>query len=446
MTHVVVGGGISGILSALLLRERQTCVTLIEKEAKLGGLLSSVSSPDGDTFGYGTHYLVKTGHERIDALLFPEEWLKDWIPLPYLKAGNFFQGKLNDRCMFADTRRLPADLYERGVQELLAITTEMRDAANLDSFLIGTFGRTFTKAVFEPIVVARLGLPLSELYPNGHVLIGLNRIVVLDPETTRRLKSESPVYDQKIGFHSYLEGKRPAMSYYPRDGGTGVWIDLLERRLVERGVRIIKNAGIRAVSHESGRVTSVGFSDGSELRCDAMFWTLPVPLFLKLSGLPTIVEPPKIRTTSHFNYAIDRPTNTDLHYFLCNDPSKLCYRVTLPSNVQVERAERTGRHGVAVEVLSDSISNVDEASDRVLTELVDMGIIPGNARVLWKMARTGVSGTPVITPKFVEQTGRQMEALEGRLENAYFTGMLPGTSFFKKEVLVHAHDLIAGLG
>jgi protoporphyrinogen oxidase len=442
MTNVVVGGGISGILSALLLRDKHECVTLIEKEPKLGGLLSSTSSPEGDSFGYGTHYLVKTGHDRIDALLFPDEWLEEWIPLPYLKAGNFFQGRLNDRCMFPDTRLLPRDVYERGVEELLAITTEMRDAGDLNAYLVGTFGSTFTKVVFEPIIVERLGLPLSELYPKGHTLIGLNRIVVLDPETTRRLKNESRVFDDKIGFHSYLEGSRPTMSYYPREGGTGVWIDLLERRLVERGVRIVKNAGIRSVSHDAGRVTSLGFNDGSELRCDALFWTLPVSLFLTLSGLPTIVDPPKIRTTSHFNYVIDRPTNTDLHYFLCNDPSKLCYRVTLPSNVQRERAQSTGRHGLAVEVLSGPITNVNEASDRVLRELRDMGIIPASARVLWKMARTGVSGTPVITPTFVEQTARQMRALEGQLEKVYFSGMLPGTSFFKKEVLVHSYDLI----
>lgn len=347
--------------------------------------------------------------------------------------------------MFADTRLLQPDVYERGVRELLAITTEMRGARNLAEYLTGTFGATFTKAVFEPIVDARLGPPMSELYPNAHILIGLNRIIVLDPETTRRLKSESPAYDQKIGFHSYLEGKRPTMSYYPREGGTGAWIDLLEQRLADRGVSILKNSSLRAISHEGSTVTSVGFSDGREIPCDAIFWTMPASLFLKLSGLPTIVEPPKIRTTSHFNYAIDRPTNTDLHYFLCNDPSKLCYRVTLPSNVQQEYAARTGRHGISVEVLSGPIADVDEASDRVMRELIEMKTVPEDARILWKMGRTGVSGTPVITPTFVDQTRRQMEVLERRLTNAYFTGMLPGVNFFKREVLEHSYNLIAAL-
>jgi hypothetical protein len=235
------------------------------------------------------------------------------------------------------------------------------------------------------------------------------------------------------------------MSYYPREAGTSVWIDLLERRMLERGVRTVKSARLSEVAHDSGKVTSVGFSDGSRIACDSLVWTLPVSLFVKLSGLPALVDPPRIRTTSHFNFTIDRPPNTDLHYFLCNDPSKLCYRVTLPSNVQVERAERTGRHGIAVEVLSGPLADVDEASDRVLRELIDMRIVPADARVLWRMGRTGVSGTPVITPRFVEQTRRQMETLEGRLANVYFSGMLPGTSFFKKEVLVHTHDVIARL-
>ncbi len=443
---VVVGGGISGILSALLLRERFEHVFLVEREAKLGGLLGSVTSPEGDSFGYGTHYLVNTGHPQIDSLLFPDEWQREWLPLPYLKAGNFFQGVLNERCMYADTTLLPRDVYERGIAELLAIETEAPPTGNLQTYLDNTFGRTFAKTVFEPLVVARLGLPMSELYANGHILIGMNRVTALDAEATRKIKSESEVFDHKLGFHSYLEGKRPTMSYYPRAGGTGVWIDLLEQRLVEAGVTILKNTTIKTIHHRSGSVTSAVFADGSTIDCDAMFWTMPVPAFLKCSGLPSMVEPPTIRVTSHFNFAVDQRPNTDLHYFLCNDPSKLSFRVTIPSNVQTELAQATGRHRLAIEVLSGPISNVDEASARIFGELVEMKAIPQQSKVLWKMARTGVSGIPVITPKFVEQTQRQMQALEGEMRNVYFSGMVPGVSFFKKEVLVQAYDQIMRLG
>ena len=55
---VVVGGGVSGILTAFLLREKNKNVFLIEKDSSLGGLMNSFSSPDGDYFGYGTNFSV----------------------------------------------------------------------------------------------------------------------------------------------------------------------------------------------------------------------------------------------------------------------------------------------------------------------------------------------------------------------------------------------------
>jgi protoporphyrinogen oxidase len=441
---VVVGGGISGILSALLLREKCQNVFLIERESRLGGLLSSVHSPQGDSFDFGTHYLIETGHAKIDSLLFPDEWRKDWIPLPYLQAGNFFQGKLNESCMFADMNQLPGEIYRRGLEELLAIKTEASDAGNLEEFLNNTFGKTFTKAVFEPIVVERLGLPLSELYPNGHILIGLNRILIADADTTRRLKSESPVYDRKMGFHSYREGTRPTLSYYPKAGGTSVWIDLLERKLVKTGVTVLKGKTIKAIQQQSGNAM-ISFEDHSKMNCDAIFWTLPVSAFLKCSGLPTMIDPPKFRNTSHFHYTIDRPPTTDLYYFLCNDASKLSHRVTFYSNIQKELAGETGRYAFSVEVLSGPIADVEEASNRIFRELVEMKAIAGNSKILWKMSRSGVSGIPILTPKFVDQTQKQMQALEGKMGNAYFSGMVPGVSFFKKEVLMQAYDQISRL-
>ena len=45
---VIVGGGMAGILAALLLKDRYETVTLIEKSPHIGGLLNSLHGPDGD--------------------------------------------------------------------------------------------------------------------------------------------------------------------------------------------------------------------------------------------------------------------------------------------------------------------------------------------------------------------------------------------------------------
>lgn len=442
---IVVGGGVSGILSALLLREKYEHVYLIERAPKLGGLLSSVQSPEGDSFDYGTHYLVDTGQEKIDSLLFPPEWKQDWVYLPFLKAGNYFEGKLNERCMYPDVNLLPAELYQRGVEELLAIRSEPQTSANLEEYLSGTFGATFTKAVFEPILTARLGLPLAELHSNGHTLINLTRILAFDADITRKLKLEVQAYDKKIGFHSYLEGTRTSNSYYPKKGGTGAWIDLLESRMISAGVTVLKSKAVKAVHHSNGVVGSITFDSGENLECDAIFWTLPVSAFLKLCNLPGVIDPPQIRTTSHFHFVFDTAPNTDLYYLLCHDASKLSFRVTLYSNIQPDVAAQNGRYGVSVEVLSGQLGNIEEASQKILTELMEMEIFPENTKVLWKLGSSGVSGIPVITPKFVTQTQEQMQTLEGRLKNAYFLGMIPGVSFFKREVLMQSYEQISKL-
>jgi hypothetical protein len=208
-------------------------------------------------------------------------------------------------------------------------------------------------------------------------------------------------------------------------------------------VKVLKGASVAIIEHGTDKISAVQLDDGNRIDCEALFWTLPISGFLKCSGMQSVIEPPKIRVTSHFNYVFDRPAPTDLYYFLCNDAAKLSYRVTLYSNVQQDLAKQTGRYCATVEVLSAPLADVEAASNRILGELIDMGAVDSGSKVVWKSARSGVSGIPVITPKFVEQTRRQLSILEDRLSNTYFSGMVPGVSFFKKEVLAQSLEQIA---
>ena len=56
-TVIIVGGGMSGLLAALILKQKGYGVTLVEKEPTCGGLLRSVQNKDGVSFDYGTHLL-----------------------------------------------------------------------------------------------------------------------------------------------------------------------------------------------------------------------------------------------------------------------------------------------------------------------------------------------------------------------------------------------------
>lgn len=104
---IVVGGGIAGILSALMLPRRADSVYLVEQEGRIGGLLRSIQGEYGHWFDYGTHVVRETGIPEIDSLMLKPVQDGPWVKHPYLRAGNFFMGRLNEQSSFIDARLLP---------------------------------------------------------------------------------------------------------------------------------------------------------------------------------------------------------------------------------------------------------------------------------------------------------------------------------------------------
>ena len=70
---VVVGGGIAGILSAILLAEDNKEVILIEKEKDLGGLFRSSKLEEGVWVDHGTHLFRGLGPQRVGPSYEPRE-------------------------------------------------------------------------------------------------------------------------------------------------------------------------------------------------------------------------------------------------------------------------------------------------------------------------------------------------------------------------------------
>ena len=118
-TVIVVGSGIAGILSALLLKRKFGKVYLIEQKDHLGGLLYSYKTEGGE-FDYGTHFLRDTGVSELDEILFEDMSSEKWLILGNLKAGNYFCSTLNEKSPFVDTRLLPEEMYHKWMMQLLS--------------------------------------------------------------------------------------------------------------------------------------------------------------------------------------------------------------------------------------------------------------------------------------------------------------------------------------
>ena len=73
-SHVIIGGGITGLLAAHVLAQRKDgrSVMVIESADNVGGLLRSFDYGEFGHFDHGTHIMAETGETQLDKLLFAD--------------------------------------------------------------------------------------------------------------------------------------------------------------------------------------------------------------------------------------------------------------------------------------------------------------------------------------------------------------------------------------
>jgi protoporphyrinogen oxidase len=435
---LVVGGGIAGIVAALRARLRGDEVTLIEKEPVLGGLLTSVRPGDGENwFDHGTHIPAPTGNAELDAVLFASFRGDEWTPLPMLKAGTFWNGKLGAESPCLDLRTLAPAAYEAVLREML-VPTRIADGApeNLGRQLTAAYGPEMVRWVFEPVLRKFFNEGVDSLAVDAHLLFGLSRFVCAEAAQVRELKRD-PDLDRKLAFHSYREtvpGGHGAVGYYPREGGVGRWIDGLAEQLKNAGVTVRLGVATKTIDLAAGRTV---LDDGSVVRFDRVAWSLPPGVLLRMCAHPVTRElsAPRMAAITLFHFVTDRAPATDACYVTCYDPARFAFRVTLYPNLQ---PHGRGAARITVEVLSPIPDRPKPTAAEIFSELKEMGLVSKETTALAGYIQEISNGFPIQT--IAQQCGSQLaaETVGREFSNVTLLGRAAGRGFFMKDVLLHA--------
>jgi len=433
-TAVVVGGGIAGILSALVLKERYERVVLVEKSPACGGLLRSIVVPNGLRFDYGTHFGRDTGEPELDRLLYGDIIEETWHKFQVIQVGNYYRGKLDETSLFIDANALGKERHSQGVGQLMACDPPPQETTNLDAFYRSNYGNLFTDELLLPVIEKLFGCEATELAPGARHLFGLSRMRAFTSEMTRELK-QTPFFDEKLAFHSYREGQSGKFNYYPKAGGIGGWPDLLVERMKQGGVEILTGHGVEEVLHSNGRATGVRLDSGDTIECDRLVWTLAPALCLRAAGIPFESRPPRLLSTVLLNFAFDRPFLTRLYYFVCYAPEFRSYRTTLYSNIETP-VPKPGLHYCTVEVVHTGDEDLAALQARIPGELRTMGVLDGAAQIEYQDVIDLPRCIPVMTTDFATDSARQLGAAKEAFDNVHFLGKAGGQSFFIHEVLL----------
>lgn len=439
-SHVVVGAGLPGITLSLALAKNGCDVVLIDAAPEIGGLLRSYEI-DGFIFDFGTHFASRTGVDDIDELLFGGVE-SDWVNVPVLRAGNFWNGILNSASESPNLNTLGKEGHNQCLAEMLqsAGWHKTRKPNNAQEYLLAKYGPHLVAKFFDPVFKKFTGLSSEKLHYEANMLFGLKRFAVLDAQATTELKY-SDRYDAIFAFHHREHFSNHRVSLYPRIGGMGKWIEQLEDKLRISGVRVLTDAKIDYIKIAKGAVTGL-VVDGAEIELDSLTWSVAPDQFCKMVGIELATTKPLNRITVLVGMEFDQTFLTDCHFVTIFDTEFAAFRITFYSNFRTHSA---GRYGATVEFLvdPDGVSNTDWAL-LAESEMRKMGVVGATTKVISRHERVVRNGFPIQSNDNTDSTAAQVEKIR-EYSNVNVIGRASGDGWFLEDLIKKAYSVASEL-
>ena len=263
---IVVGSGFGGIAAALRMRAKGYEVTLLEKQADLGGR-ARVFTQDGFTYDAGP--TVVTAPYLFNELfsLFKKN-IEDYVKIVPLDLwyrfvfsdGSIFNYSGNENEMETQINKISNDLV--GYKKLLTFTEKIFNKGFIELsdkpfnnflFMIKQIPALLKlksyQSVYQLVSSYISNEKLRRIFSMHPLLVGGN------PFSTTAIYTLILFLEKKWGIHYAM-------------GGTGKIVEALEKLMKEEDITILKNAEVVEFLTKDKQITGVQLKNGSIISCD----------------------------------------------------------------------------------------------------------------------------------------------------------------------------------
>ncbi len=318
---LVIGGGIAGLITSLILTKNGYRVLLLEKEKHLGGTNQSFRNTQGDFFDYGYHTL-------------------DYNRSPF--TTKFFAQALKSRChTFSLKRGLVVQghliRYNAPISEWPEeITRHIEKKDFLDTLdgpltresLSAIYGEYFARVAFDEIMPSYPCLAWQR--KNGKPEADLMEQIYpwFFPRSVKKFVNDT----EWSKFHQEVRNKDEHAVLYPDEGGFGAFIDGIVDQIEKSNLTL--RTGLSkldvAIENPDQRIQSVD-TGGDRFTADRYFWCAPLTIIGRLINFPFPSAHPQ--TLCLGSYAFDEELPFHFHEILVGDKDIPINRISFPGKI-----------------------------------------------------------------------------------------------------------------
>jgi len=372
---LVLGGGPCGLSAAWELSKYGYDVTVIEKEAKAGGLCIT-NEYKGYRFDLGGHRFISKNKELVENVcrIMGDELLTSNRKSVILLKGKTFDYPLSARDIF-----LKMDLWtnmKAFTAYLIAAFTKIvfrKKDMSFEDWIVNRFGRTLYNLFFGPYTEKLWGISPKRISSDW----ASQRISLLNLKDVLfrllKLKKGTP--------RTYAKGY-----FYPKKG-IGQMFDIMSEEISRMGGKIALNAEVSGINVNNNVVESVCYVQRGVTRtidCDAIISTIPLPDLVKAfpgrltENVINHASVLRFRAVRFLNILVDQPDISDNTWMYVSEGKYIMTRIQEPKRRSPFSAPE-GKTSVMLEIPcneNDETWSYPEETllKRCLADLKELGI------------------------------------------------------------------------